>query len=123
MTPCSLALAACLGLVLSSCDSNSEHEIGGTYSGVTEQLGDRTTFLALVIPGTQDGETFRFTGTVTEQDYDAISRESTSGSGTYDHPTITLVVLGETLEGTVSDDGDDLRLEVEDNAFATLSRD
>ncbi|MDT0631704.1 hypothetical protein RQM47_02730 [Rubrivirga sp. S365] len=126
------ALSACLlaTLALAACDSaDSEFEIGGTYSGVTEDLRDEDTgegtftTLTVDIPDTESGESFRFEGSVIEQGgFDEVI-DPVTGTGTYDHPALTLVVDGEALTGTVSDDGDTIAIETDPgDAPATLRR-
>lgn len=95
-----LALAVLGVLVLPACDSTEEFAIGGTYAGVTNEQEGLETTLSLVIPTTASGSSFSFTGQRTQFDETQIS-----GTGTYDHPEITITVAGDTVEGTVSDDG------------------
>ena len=122
------ALVALLALGLAACDSNdAEFEIGGTYSGVTEDLRgtDSGTFTTLTIdvPETQSGGSFRFEGQVVETGgFDQVI-DVVGGTGTYDHPEVTLTVRGETSRGTVSDDGEAITLVTEPgDAPAVLRR-
>lgn len=109
------ALAALLALGLAACDSaGADFEIGGTYSGVTEDLRDTDsgtfTTLTLDIPRTASGGSFRFEGRVVETGgFDQVI-DLVEGMGTYDHPGVTLTVRGETSRGTVGDGGGTITL-------------
>ena len=109
-----------LALALTACDStDAEFEIGGTYSGTTEDSRDEDTgegtftTLTVDVPETESGESFRFEGRVVERGgFDEVI-DLVGGTGTYDHPALTLTVEGETATGTVSDDGDTILLQTE----------
>ena len=93
---------------LSACDSTEEFVIGGTYSGISNsQTAGAETTLSLTIPETASGSSFSFTAARTQFDETA----EFSGTGTYDHPAVTITVAGETIEGTASDDGAALTLD------------
>ena len=114
-----LALFAALLLSLAACDSSDSFVVGGTYSGVTEDLGTSQTTLTVEIPETESPGTFSFAATVAERG----SSIRAAGTGTYDHPSIVLTVEGESAEGTVSDDGEEILLETEPgNEPALLTR-
>lgn len=104
-----LALLLCTGVA--ACDSAADFEIGGTYSGVTNStLG--SVALEITLDDTPTGERFAFTGVLVERDEDGaeVARDPLSGTGTYDHPAVTLTVGGDTVAGTASDDGSRLTL-------------
>ena len=123
-----IAFVALALTTLAACDSSEAFEIGGVYSGVTEGSGASSTTADFDIPdGTESGETFAFRVTVTETvtapgGPTSEVEETVSGSGRYDHPDIALTVDGDTIRGTVSDDGDVLRLEIEDDETAEFRR-
>ena len=109
---------------MSACDSvDAEYVIGGTYSAVTEDHGDGSqTFTTLTIPETESGETFAFDATVTETNASGSTSSDLSGTGTYNHPAITITAEEETSVGTVSDDGQTLTLEIEPGEFVGFER-
>ena len=113
-------------LALAACDStDAEFEIGGTYSGVTEDLGTSRTTRTVEVPETESGESFRFEGRVVEGGTGGLVDEvilPVSGTGTYDHPALTLTVGGETSSGTVSDDGETITLETEPGSDPAVLR-
>ena len=115
-------LLALLVISLAACDSTEDYSIGGTYAGVTEDLGTTQTTLTVDIPETASGGTFSFTGSVVERGPSDEVISNVAGTGTYDHPTVVLTVAGEPATGTVSDDGETIRLETEPGDFATLTR-
>ncbi|WP_412061624.1 hypothetical protein [Rubrivirga sp. IMCC45206] len=101
-------LVLLLAFGLTACDSTAEFVVGGTYFG---QSNDQVGFVAdltLVIPTTESGDTFAFTGTLNQE---GAAIESISGTGRYDHPAITLTADGETIVGTVSADGSALTID------------
>ncbi|WP_412069515.1 hypothetical protein [Rubrivirga sp. IMCC43871] len=113
---------ALLVVALAACDSTEEFVVGGTYSGVTEDLGTTQTIATLDIPETASGGSFRFSALIVERGPSDEVITGAEGTGTYDHPTISLTVEGEVATGTVSDDGETIRLEVDPGQFATLRR-
>ena len=136
-----LLIAAGLVSALAACDSAGEVvtedpvaealAIGGTYSGLTEvaeEDGFRLeTETKITIPeGTESGEASAFTAVLETARIGggarSVSGTLTSGTGRYDHPTITLSFLGEDVDGTVSGDRETIRLEVEAGESATLTR-
>ena len=109
-----LPLLVFLALPLTSCDSNEEVRLGGTYEGQTELTATTETRLFLSLPAVGSGETFSFTGVISEiEGGDAISAMDITGTGTYAHPDLTLIVEGEAAEGTVSDDRNTILLVAE----------
>lgn len=119
----SLALLAFLGLALTACDSTDDFEIGGTYSGTFEDsIGFNDA--ELTIPDTPNGDTFTFQYFLSETDGDGtvFDEYTVSGTGTYDHPEITLTIEDETTTGTVSDDGDTIRIDDGEGEIITLTR-
>lgn len=127
LTPLAVFLAVA---ALGACDSrDDEFVIGGAYLGVTElgaagPSGARRTTLEISIPsGTASGGPFSFTGFVREfEGAQQTSVTPVAGNGTYSHPRISLTIQDIPVSGTVSDDGTELRLEVEPGDFATLTR-
>ncbi len=123
-----LACLALAALALAACDSADESAtdevaLGGTYSGVTEDRGASQIVLTVEIPEVPSGVAFRFTGSLVDRGgFDEAIIASLVGIGTYDHPTLVLTIEGEPMTGTVSDDGETIRLETEPGDFATLTR-
>ena len=105
----SFLLLALFGLALTACDSSDDYEIGGTYTSDFDGF-----VFTLTIPHTESGDTFPFT--ITGGD------DSTTGTGHYDHPDIELTIDGDTIEGTVSEDGDTIQLQ-EDSILYVFVRD
>ena len=106
----SLALAVLLGLTLTACDSTADFEIGGTYTGSFDSTLGSENDAELTVPDTPSGGRFSFRYTLTESDGRGTDFETTvAGTGTYDHPKITLTAEDETIDGTVSEDGDTIR--------------
>ncbi len=112
-----LGLLAVALLVLPACDSSEEFVIDGTYSGVSNTDPGLEATLTLVIPTTASGETFSFTGTTVQG-----APVTFSGTGTYDHPAISLLAFDDgptaddAIEGTVSDDGATITLVPDDGS-------
>ncbi len=120
------ALAALFAVVLllPACDSAEAFEIGGTYSGtiVATDTPGFDASVTVVIPETETGASFSFSITGAQEGATVTSM----GRGTYDHPSISLVVedgIGQddVATGTVSDDGDTITLDAGDGPF-TLRR-
>ena len=114
-SPLPTALLLALALGLAACDSTATFQIGGTYSGITDTSVDVTT-LSIRIPETPSGGTFSFTGTRAEGQNGEVETP-VAGTGTYDHPAVTLTVEGEAVAGTASDDGDVLTFTDADGSF------
>jgi len=123
------------GLALTGCDSNSAEDddnpsIGGMYTGSETEEGVVATF-ALEIPTTDSGSfTVGDESEVSvESDGVTVSFEIT-GSGTYDHPDVTMNMdyeiageqFSEQLTGTVSASGDIIRLEDNEGVALSLTR-
>lgn len=135
-------IVAALLLALAACDSAGDVTteeavpetlaIGGTYSGLTDVVkGDgfrlETEMRVTVPEGTESGNTFALT-VIVETARIANNGRSVSGSfvggtGTYDHPEITLAVDDETIEGKVSDDRDTIRIDNGEGDVVVLIRD
>jgi hypothetical protein len=123
------------GLALTGCDSNSPEDdvpsIGGMYIGTSTEDGVETTF-ALDIPATDAGSFTLGDESEASGEVEGVTVSiPLTGTGTYDHPdiaiTMTYTVADETfteqVDGTASASGDILRLEDEDGATLTLTRD
>ena len=113
-----LALTACLGLTLTACDSADDFSIGGEYTGDTRAFSEVT----FGIPDTDSGDTFQFSVLLVDRE---TGTESTlGGTGTYDHPRITLTLTpgGDVFSGTVSDDGDEIQVGVGNEIPSTYTR-
>lgn len=107
-----LLFALVLAFAFAACDSTDEFQIGGTYAGVTNTtLGTAT--LTVTVPDTPSGDTFSFSGSLVEADENGRTQSNSPlrGTGTYDHPDISITVEGETLSGTANDAGDRLTLD------------
>jgi len=124
MRASALFLVVTVSLLLPACDSvDAGYVIGGSYSAVTEDLGEgNQTVATLDIPETASGETFAFAATVTETNAVGSTSSDFTGTGVYDHPAVTITVEGETSTGTVSDDGETLTIEIEPGDFADFER-
>lgn len=103
-----IALVA-LALSFSACDSTETYMIGGTYSGTINDA-DFAATLTIVLPDIETGDSFSFTGTRVQFD----ETVTLSGTGTYDYPSLTLTVGGDTANVTVSEDGNTLRFTFDD---------
>lgn len=112
-----LGLLALALLILPACDSTEEFTIEGSYSGISNTDPGFEATLTVVLPEVESGETFPFTATIVQFS----ETNSVSGTGTYDHPAISLTVpddgptADDTIEGTVSDDGETITLVLEDD--------
>lgn len=124
------------GLTLAACDSGDPDDsgddspsIGGIYTGTETSEGTTATF-SLEIPTTTSGSfTLGDDSEVSVSDGGVTVSFEVTGSGTYDHPDITMNVefeidgetYSEQMTGTVSASGDILRFE-EDGEVFTLTR-
>ena len=125
-----LSLLLALGLPLSACDSAEttgppeSFEIGGTYVGTSQDGPDDFNDIELTIPTTPSGDTFAFRFFLSENDGagTVFSETTTNGTGTYDHPAITLAGGDDTIAGTVSDDGDTIQITDDDRFVVALTR-
>lgn len=124
-----LPLAAlAFALTLAGCDSGSADtdalSIGGTYSG-TQTVDGLDQTMSLTIPTTESGG-FAFTGEVAAQIDSFTVSIPLTGTGTYDHPDLSLTVTAtidgdpdtEQISGTVSASGDILTLDDGDITFS-----
>ena len=102
-----LALLLLAAFAFPACDSAEELVIGGTYSGLSNTQAGLETTLTVVIPETESGETFTFSATTVQ----GSQTVAFSGTGTYDHPAISITArddgptADDTIAGTVSGDG------------------
>lgn len=107
-----LLLAALV--VFPACDSAEEFVIGGTYVG---RVANGTAVLTLEVPETATGGPFEFSLTSGGSDVEV------TGTGTYDHPSISIVIPDpgptpdDVAEGTVSEDGGVITLDAGDGPF------
>ena len=125
MSPRILALGLLFALTLTACDSADEYTIGGTYAA-TETVEDEELFpdggipvtLTLTIPEVVSGRTFSFRSSYSaEIDGETVDFGRDRGTGTYDHPDVSLDVDGDVARGTASADGDQITLSYEDTSF------
>ena len=119
-----LGLTLAVLILLPACDSAADFEIGGTYSGSFDNTLGSDNDAELTVSDTASGGRFTFQYTLVERSGDgaSVSETEVGGTGTYDHPKVTLTVEGETIDGTVSDDGDTIRLDAGDGFIITLTR-
>lgn len=111
-----MSLARCSLFVLlvavSGCDTAETFEVGGTY--VSESGPDvlgQSIFASLTLPTTASGDRFAFSYVFEVSTPEADDRNEGTGTGRYDHPTLTLALDGSTTTGTVSPDGNRIVLD------------
>lgn len=114
-------LLFCLLLILPACDSEeittsfASVSIGGVYTGTTTIDGTVRDY-TITFPTTSGGA-FTWDGTVDSEDFPETL--SVGGTGTYDHPDITLTeTTGDeptAISGTVSADGATITLDGDEN--------